>query len=97
MRMSCYNCQHIWETDPPLERSASCPQCHNDAKVCRNCEFYDRSAHHECREPEAEWVRDKERSNFCTYFSPRQSGTASEKDKSKDDIQRKLDDLFKTK
>lgn len=28
------------------------------------------TAHHECREPTAEWVADKERGNFCGYFEP---------------------------
>lgn len=39
-----------------------------DAKVCLNCTFFDRGAHHECRESSAEWVRDKELGNFCGYF-----------------------------
>ena len=32
------------------------------------CTFYDVTAHHECREPTAEWVADKERGNFCGMF-----------------------------
>jgi hypothetical protein len=37
---------------------------------CKNCTFYDVTAHHECREPIAEWVADKECGNFCGYFEP---------------------------
>ena len=35
-----------------------------------NCQFYDRGAYHECTESQAEWVRDKEEGNFCSYFRP---------------------------
>jgi hypothetical protein len=31
---------------------------------------YDTSAHNRCREPQAEWVTDRERANFCDYFKP---------------------------
>lgn len=34
-----------------------------------NCKFYDKNAHHECREPQAELVKDKKMANFCGYFT----------------------------
>lgn len=27
-------------------------------------------AHNKCAEPAAEWVRDKEKGNFCEFFTP---------------------------
>jgi len=50
--------------------SDSCANCDYDLHVCRNCRFYDPNAHNECREPQVEWVRDKEKSNYCDYFQP---------------------------
>jgi hypothetical protein len=44
-------------------------------KCCFNCKFYDREAHHQCREPQAEWVRYKEKANFCSYFVPNEIQT----------------------
>ena len=48
----------------------TCPRCDADLHACRNCRHYDPGAHHECRENQAEWVRDKERNNRCDYFDP---------------------------
>jgi len=51
-----------------VPREAMCPSCHSDLHVCANCRFFDRSAHNQCREPAAEFVRDKERPDFCEFF-----------------------------
>ena len=51
-------------------RSDSCSRCRNDTRCCRNCQLYDRTVHNECREPAAERVLDKDRSNFCEFFKP---------------------------
>lgn len=61
--------------------------------MCRNCQFFDEGAHHECRESSAEWVRDKERGNRCEYFKLRNvsGSTASPKEATL----AALDDLFK--
>lgn len=48
----------------------TCPRCDADLHTCRNCRHYDAGAHHECRENQAEWVRDKDRNNRCDYFDP---------------------------
>ncbi len=63
-----------------MERNSECPHCRWDVKVCFNCSFYEESHFHACREPQAEWVREKDKANFCEYFSPatRESGAASE-------------------
>ena len=36
--------------------------------MCRLCEFFDPGVAESCREPIAEEVNDKEKSNFCEYF-----------------------------
>jgi hypothetical protein len=58
-----------------------------------NCRFYDSQAHRECRESQAGWVKEKDRSNFCTYFNP-----ADEREgipNKEEELKKKLDDLFK--
>lgn len=92
-RIHCYNCQNTWEFDPPLSRGEECSKCHRDAKVCLNCQFYDLHAHRECRESQASWVREKDKANFCSYFSP--AGERDSQKKNEDDIKKKLDSLFK--
>jgi hypothetical protein len=64
--------------------------------VCKNCLHYDPQYHNECRETQAEWVNDKERANFCDYFSPSsklQAGSPSRT--SSDQVKSALDKLFK--
>lgn len=97
MDASCHNCGESLElsTDSSIGRKESCPHCDADLHVCVNCRYYDPSAYNECREPQAERVLVKDRSNFCDYFefNPNRSPTGSGVDK---DAQRKaLDSLFK--
>lgn len=70
----CFSCHKSFELGLPAGRRDNCPHCYADAKVCRNCRFHDKGAYHECTEPQAEWVEDKEKGNFCDYFEP---GTSS--------------------
>jgi hypothetical protein len=63
----CYFCGKTIETE--IFRSSTCPDCGRDLKICLNCKFYDPNVHWECRETIPEAVRDKERANFCDYFT----------------------------
>lgn len=54
-----------------VTRNDFCPHCDMPLKCCYNCRFYDRDAHHQCAETQAEWVRYKEKANLCSYFTPR--------------------------
>lgn len=51
-----------------IGRRAECINCENDLHCCLQCIFYDPAYANECREPQAESVREKDRSNFCDYF-----------------------------
>ena len=53
------------------------------------------AAHNQCREPQSEWVKDKEMANFCDYFE--EAGKVSSEPSKKEEALRKLDDLFKKK
>jgi len=92
-RIHCFNCQNTWEYEGPLPRGEECPSCHSDAKVCLNCHFYDPQAYRECREPQAGWVKEKDRSNFCSYFTPCEK--REDRKSKEDDLKSKLDQLFK--
>jgi hypothetical protein len=52
----------------PFGRLDECPKCSRDLHVCRMCEFFDPRVANACREPIADEVKEKERSNFCDYF-----------------------------
>lgn len=66
----CHSCSAELEFDDPVGRSARCPACASDLRCCLNCRFYDESSYNECSEPAAERVLEKDRANFCDYFSP---------------------------
>jgi hypothetical protein len=71
-----------------------CARCGNDLHACRNCAHHDPSAYNECREPNAEWVSDRERANRCDYFAPgeRTGGSADDQQgKTRSDLEK----LFK--
>ncbi|MGM0431108.1 MAG: hypothetical protein ACQEQU_00175 [Spirochaetota bacterium] len=65
----CFFCGAEIPQSEPIHRSTLCRACGNNVKICKNCRFYDTGAAHECREPISEPVTDKERANFCDYFS----------------------------
>lgn len=77
-RVVCHGCGTTTEVPAPVSRAASCAACGADLRCCLNCGFHDRSAYNECREPSAERVVDKDRSNFCDYFTPA-AGAATKK------------------
>lgn len=65
--MICWKCKKEISVEKP-GRTDECPLCRADLHVCKACEFYESGAHNDCRETSAEFVSDKERSNFCDYF-----------------------------
>ena len=78
----------------------TCPQCESDLHACRNCRHYDPAKHNQCAETQAEWVRDKEATNYCDWFSPavmRRAGAlgSSIGADTKSDAKKKFDSLFK--
>jgi hypothetical protein len=81
-QLVCWRCGVALDRDlpMPLARRAECRGCGAELHVCRMCRFYDRSVAKSCREPVADEVQDKERANFCGWFTPRPgawSGTSA--------------------
>jgi hypothetical protein len=68
MPTSCYRCGAEVRVDGPVGRRTTCPECDADLHSCMNCRHYDPSAAHECREPHADHIIDKEASNACELF-----------------------------
>jgi hypothetical protein len=94
--MICWKCGQTVEVTEKIQRKDVCPQCDSDLRCCFNCNFYDKEAYHQCKEPEAEWVRYKEKGNFCDYFRPKQPFfKIEEKPTTKEDWKKKWDSFFK--
>lgn len=74
--LSCWQCGNILNNVIlPMSRREECPLCSADQHVCKMCKEFDGRNH--CSESRAEDVSDKEKANFCDYFSP--SGEVSVK------------------
>jgi hypothetical protein len=69
--LGCWKCGASIEDLPmPLSREAECKFCRAQLHVCKLCEFYDPHVADQCTEPIADFVKEKERANFCDYFKP---------------------------
>lgn len=66
---ACWRCGMAIETRERVGRRDTCLGCGGDLRCCRNCRFHDPVSHNQCREPQAERQVDKERGNFCGWFS----------------------------
>ncbi|MBM66251.1 MAG: hypothetical protein CMH55_08470 [Myxococcales bacterium] len=89
----CHSCRGPVDFDGRLGFRESCQHCEADLHCCLNCELYDPGAHNSCREPVTEYVPDKEKRNFCGWFSF-VGGERNEEDEKAAALS-KLDALFK--
>jgi len=76
-RVVCHACRVDLEFEDPIGRSTRCPRCSSELRCCLNCRFHDVSAYNDCAEPSAERVLEKDRANFCDYFSPSSTAAAA--------------------
>jgi len=93
----CWSCKKEIEVPQKISRKDACPNCGVDLKCCYNCQLYDKDAFHQCHETEAEWVRYKEKGNFCEFFEPgtRPVKSAGDEPQTKENLKRKWDSLFR--
>lgn len=73
MKIICFSCRKENEMTGKVGLRDECHHCGADLHACKNCDFYDAKSYNECRETSADVVREKERSNFCDFFIPRQN------------------------
>ncbi len=94
---ACHFCGTEIANPREVYRTSTCPGCGRDLKICLNCRFYSPGAHWDCAESVDELVKDKDRSNFCTFFSFRNAAPrpgASSKSEESLKAKRKIDKLF---
>ena len=91
----CFSCGWATKLISAVGRRDECFKCHADLHVCKNCLHYDPKAYNECREPQADVVKEKDRANFCDYFTPGSGGKGA--GPSKQDLLSAAEALFKKK
>ena len=65
----CWYCGSPVTEPEPFGRSLVCAVCGKDIRSCRNCRFHLSGARGDCAETSAEPVAEKEKANFCDWFS----------------------------
>jgi len=91
----CHQCGKELNREATVGRRDVCSSCRGDLHICLNCRFYDPGSYNDCREPQAERVVEKDRSNFCDYFEFSPSSSSGRMASITPDSRRKLDSLFK--
>jgi len=93
----CRHCGTAITLGEPIGREATCESCGRDLRSCRQCRHFDPRYHNQCRETEADLVVDKDRPNFCEFFTLNPepwTPTATGPDPKRQAIER-LESLFK--
>jgi hypothetical protein len=96
MNLHCYHCgASLAGLSLPLGRRDECPECTRSLHVCYMCEHYDpHEATKQCREDDAEEVRDKKASNYCEYFRPSETAYHQGAVAAEDEARKRLESLF---
>lgn len=89
----CNHCKELILSDYISNRDV-CPGCGRDLHICLNCVFYDPMSHHECREPQSEFVGEKDKNNFCDYFRFQTQKREKNSGNDVEDARAKLEALF---
>jgi len=63
----CHKCMNPVAAEKISFRE-ECPSCGFDLHVCLNCIFYDEGKANKCMENQADYVKEKDRANYCDYF-----------------------------
>lgn len=79
----CHNCGAPWVSEKKMPGVKEyCEQCNAYLHCCKNCRFHNPSKHNQCKIPNADWVGDRVKANFCDDFDFKESagdGDAPEK------------------
>ena len=93
VEVKCFSCGEVHS----LERVGFRQEClcGEDLHVCLNCKFYDPQSYNECREPSADRIQTKDRSNLCEFFEA-SAGQGGVLDSNKEDLLAAAEKLFES-
>lgn len=78
----------------PIGRLEECAACRAQLHVCRLCQSWDKTRVKQCREEDAEEVRNKQQANFCDWFKPQAGAFDGESGAAEIAAKAALDGLF---
>ncbi|MGD8394564.1 MAG: hypothetical protein PVF43_03695 [Candidatus Eiseniibacteriota bacterium] len=91
----CVRCGRVLPAELKIVRETLCPHCSAYLHACVQCVFHDPHAHNQCREPQAEFVANREKANFCEFWKLGTPGGGGPGDRRADDARARLDALFR--
>jgi hypothetical protein len=85
MIVTCYSCGNANEFPSTLGRRDHCAKCNAELRCCLQCKLHNADSLPECKEPQAELPRERDRGNFCEFFvaGPGRSREQSDAEKAK--------------
>jgi len=93
--IACFRCgASLGGLSLPFTRRDQCPACTADLHVCRMCVHFDPAAPAQCREDDAEDVKEKELANFCEWYSPSETAFDPQRKSAADQALEALEALF---
>ena len=94
-QLLCWRCgKPLTDLILPMSRREECAACGADQHVCKMCKDYAPTLADACREDRADRVSDKERANFCDYFSPSANAFQGAYHSQEEESRRQLAQLF---
>jgi hypothetical protein len=94
--ITCHACKKELSIGRNVGRKETCPSCGADLHCCLNCSFFDSHVSKQCREPVAELVNGKTRTNYCDFFVFAESRTTDQTEGEEiKNAREALDNLFK--
>jgi hypothetical protein len=97
--MVCHNCGRENKIIGKIMRGDECAHCKAEMHCCKNCRFFDPGKNNQCSEPQAEYVRDKVRDNFCDFFEANRNVPLNERSTTTvrtENARSAFDNLFKS-
>ena len=99
MAYFCHKCRNelefIVKVGIIVGRQDTCPHCGADLHCCKNCRFHDPAVHNECQIPDADFIRERDKANFCHQFEIAKLDGPPEVNDSEERARAKLDEVFK--
>ncbi|MFX0135820.1 MAG: hypothetical protein ACFFDN_19410 [Candidatus Hodarchaeota archaeon] len=92
----CYACGKQLNIKGFVDRESICLTCQSYIHCCYNCKFYKPGVPNKCNEPQADFVSDKSKPNFCNYYVLKENESPPfDHDEEVRKVKAKLDALFK--
>jgi hypothetical protein len=96
MEIECYSCKSKIVIQDKIAFRQDCDKCGNALHSCVQCQHYDPKVYNECKETMADRILEKQKSNYCEFFSASPK-TSAVGDTKKVDLLAQAEALFKKK